>query len=190
LTKRGVRHIYLDGVPKAVASYERAGFRRVCRSLRFFGSIRGRSNPRVRPMRKKDLESVFNLDLAAFGADRSFFLNRQFSLNPELSKVLEENGNVRGYILGRRSSGLVWAGPWYADERVEQPEHLLESFAVEAAGSPTGVGILEVNNPAVSLVRSLGFSPCPNPSWRMVMGTSDRLGLAGSLIAVGSAARG
>ena len=190
LTKRGVRHICLDGVPKAAAFYEQAGFRRVCRSLRFIGSIQGRPNLQVRPMTAGDLESVFGLDLAAFGADRSFFLNRLFSLNPELSKVLEDNGKVHGYVFGRRSSGLVWAGPWYADDQVEQPEHLIESAAIDAAGLPIGLGVLEANNRAVSLVRSLGFSLRRNPSWRMVMGTSDRLGISGHLYAIGSAARG
>jgi len=190
LRKRGVRHIYLDGVPRAVAFYEQSGFRKVCRSLRFIGNLEGRPGPQVRPMTARDLETVFGLDLAAFGADRSFFLNRLLALNPELCKVFEESGKVLGYVFARRGSGLVWAGPWYAGDRVEQPRQLLESIAIEAGELPIGLGILEVNDRAVSLVRSLGFSLRRNPSWRMVMGTSDRLGLSNLLYAIGSAARG
>ena len=39
LQGRGLASILLDGVPAAVPLYERAGFRRVCRSMRFGGRL-------------------------------------------------------------------------------------------------------------------------------------------------------
>src|SRR5512136_2214277 len=39
LRSRGAASIFLDGVPAAVPLYERAGFRRVCRSMRLTGTL-------------------------------------------------------------------------------------------------------------------------------------------------------
>jgi len=40
----GAQTVYLDGVLAAVSLYERVGFRRVCRSLRFHGHLRAESH--------------------------------------------------------------------------------------------------------------------------------------------------
>jgi ribosomal protein S18 acetylase RimI-like enzyme len=121
LQQRGARTIYLDGVVKAVTLYKRNGFRKICRSLRFSGQIRGKTHPQVRPMQEQDLLVVHQLDHKHFGADRSFFLNRRWSLFPELSKVLVEEGHLAGYILGRRGEDWLAAGPWVVEEDVQHP---------------------------------------------------------------------
>ena len=190
LRSYGCHSIALDGVPRAVPYYESVGFRRVCRSLRLVGRIPGRADPAVRPMRESDLDAVSRLDRRAFGADRSFFLRRRLQLYPELGKVLNEDGEVRGFILGRRRPGLVWAGPWYADPRVTEPERLLRSLALESEGSDLGLGILDRGTHALSIASALGFRQKPNPSWRMVLGDSDGPGLAPELLAIGTAAKG
>jgi ribosomal protein S18 acetylase RimI-like enzyme len=105
LRRRGTETIYLDGVVKAVPLYERQGFRKVCRSLRFSGALQGQSHPDVRSMRADDLPGVFALDRQAFGEDRSFFLGRRLELYPELCKVMLEEGKLTGFILGRRGEG-------------------------------------------------------------------------------------
>jgi len=190
LKNRGARHILLDGVNPAVSLYQRAGFRKICRSLRFAGKPGGSPHRRVRPMVQEDLERVVRLDRAAFTADRAFFLQRRFLLYAELSMVIEQDKTVRGYIFGRRRPGLIWAGPWYVESEVNDPEHLLQAFAHECAGSEIGLGVLESNERAVLLIRSLGLSERLNPPWRMILGTSDRLGHSNNLYAIGSAAKG
>lgn len=187
---RGARSIYLDGVPAAVPLYGRLGFRKICRSLRFAGAPAGRSHPQVRAMRAEDLPAVAWLDRAAFGGDRSFFLQRRLSLYPELSKVLEIDGRLVGFILGRHGPDWVAAGPWVVEPDAKQPGWLLETLATEAGVHTLGVGVLETNAHAVEILRSSGLAERPECPWRMALGT-DGLGTAsGQLYAIGTAAKG
>jgi GNAT superfamily N-acetyltransferase len=79
LHQRRVRDIFLDGMPEAVALCERYGFRRICRSLRFTGMVRGARHPAVRGMQARDLGIVCEMDRHSFGQDRSDFLQRRLS---------------------------------------------------------------------------------------------------------------
>jgi ribosomal protein S18 acetylase RimI-like enzyme len=190
----GARTVLLDGVLRAVPLYERFGFRKLCRSLRFRGEIRGRPAPRVRPMLSEDLAEVARLDRQAFGADRSFFLRRRLNRFPELSKVLVQDGRLAGFLLGRSGQveGETWtsAGPWVIAPGVEQPEELLESLAPEGGARRLSVGVLAANEAAVNLVRSLGLEERPNSPWRMAFGEPGNLGDSPLALAVGTAAKG
>jgi ribosomal protein S18 acetylase RimI-like enzyme len=190
LRAKNCRSIYLDGVLKAVPLYERTGFKKICRSLRFYGQIEGRAHAGIRPMRESDLRSVCGMDMSAFGTDRSFFLKRRFQIYPELCKVAEQEGKCTGFIFGRRGKGLVSFGPWLAIPAAESPLDLLETASLEALGTRIGLGVLEANINAAQAVRSLGLVEREDPPWRMVLGGSDRLGQSNSLYAIGSAAAG
>jgi len=187
---RGARSIFLDGVPAAVPLYERVGFRKLCRSLRFIGAPAGHSHPHVRAMRPQDLSAVAQLDRAAFGDDRSFFLQRRLALYPELSKVLETAGRLAGFILGRHGPGWAMAGPWVVQPDVQHPEWLLESLATDAGPATLGVGVLEMNTHAVDILRSSGLAERPECPWRMVLGTDGVGSASKQLYAIGSAAKG
>jgi GNAT superfamily N-acetyltransferase len=117
LRDRGIENIYLDGVARAVPFYESLGFRPVCRSLRFLGTVEGRPSHDVRPMRREDLPEICRLDRQAFGDDRGFFLERRLELYPKFAKVLERAGHLEGFILGLQGRGLVAAGPWIIGPR-------------------------------------------------------------------------
>jgi ribosomal protein S18 acetylase RimI-like enzyme len=187
---RSVQRIYLDGVPLAVPLYERLGFRKIARSLRFVGTMSGLAHRDVRLMKAEDLPAVLELDQEAFGTDRGFFLQRRLYLYPELSKVLECRGKVVGFILGRR--GLDWAavGPWVVGPGVEDPLHLLQSLALEMEGITTGVGVLETNTAAIQILASCGLAERPACPWRMVLGSEGHVGTSSQLYAIGSAAKG
>jgi ribosomal protein S18 acetylase RimI-like enzyme len=186
----GAHSIYLDGVVKAVSLYERVGFRKICRSKRFYGQLEGRLSPRVRPLRAEDMETIRAADRQAFGADRRFFLERRLSLYPELCKVLEQDGAITGFILGRRGCDVISAGPWWVREDAERPADLLYALAHEAGDTVIGLGVLETNTRADELLRSLGLTEHSTPPWRMVLGESERLGASPALYANGSAAKG
>jgi ribosomal protein S18 acetylase RimI-like enzyme len=192
LHSRGAASIFLDGVPAAIPLYERAGFRRVCRSMRFSGVLAGQRYPRVRPMRGDDLDAVGRLDRAAFGADRRFFLERRLSLQAGLCRVLEEDGGqIAGFIMGRPIDDFVWIGPWVLRPGVERPGDLLESLAAEAGREVNlGLGVLETAAEALATVRSFGFAARLDPPWRMVLGPSAPLGAGPGCLAIGSAAKG
>lgn len=189
LGDQGVRTIYLDGVVKAVQLYERNGFKKICRSWRFSGNLPGKKSRGVRRMTTRDLDQVCTLDEQAFGADRSFFLRRRRELYPELSFVMEAQGRVNGYILGRGGKDWITAGPWVMEEGSENAEELLLAFALEANGRPISMGILDTH-PACELVQGLGFIARPDSPWRMALGESSNLGASLCCFAIGSAAKG
>jgi ribosomal protein S18 acetylase RimI-like enzyme len=190
LSHRGVRSIYLDGVEGAIPLYERLGFRKVCRSLRFSGRVRGARYPGVRAMTPRDLTAVAEMDRAAFGADRSFFLQRRLSLHSNLCKVLETEGQIRSYIMGRARVDLVSVGPWVVPSHLAQPDQLLQALAAEGDSLDLALGVLEVNSHAVKTIQDLGLAQRLHPPWRMVLGDSASLGLSEEAYAIGSAAKG
>jgi ribosomal protein S18 acetylase RimI-like enzyme len=188
---RGIENILLDGVPAAVPLYERFGFRKVCRSLRFSGQVEGQAHTScVRPMRSDDLAALCALDCAAFGEDRSFFLERRFALYPDLSKVLVVDGEIVGFVMGRRRQDIIGVGPWFVDPAFDNPGVLLQSVAAQAQTLELSLGVLKTNTRAVKTIKSLGLVERPDPPWRMVSGNSAQLGAADALYAVGSAAKG
>jgi ribosomal protein S18 acetylase RimI-like enzyme len=190
LKGRGVEHIYLDSVPKAFSLYERFGFRTVCRSLRFSGEIRRRSHPQVRSMTQEDLKIVCQMDFDAFGADRSFFLKRQFTLHPELCRILIQEEKIGGFIMARPYDGRFFVGPWVILPFVVNPEILLEGLFSKNVSETVRIGTLELNSRAVSTIRSLGLKEQPDPPLRMVLGKSHRLGNSEACFAIGSGAKG
>jgi ribosomal protein S18 acetylase RimI-like enzyme len=190
LTTSGASSVYLDGVPAAVPLYERIGFRKVCRSLRFAGRIQGKPSPLMRQMQLKDLAVVLEIDRRAFGADRGFFLRRRLTLYPELCRVVNKNRNVAGFALGRRGQGLVSIGPLVGEQAGVNPAMLLEDIALYAGAVDLRLGILETNTVAVKTAKSLGFAELPNPPWRMVLGSSSNLGASNQCFAIGSPAKG
>lgn len=190
LHRQGARSVFLDGVGAAVPLYERVGFRKLCRSLRFTGKMRGRTHPQVRPMRPEHLQAVCEIDREAFGADRGFFLKCHLASYPELCRVLDRSGEVAGFIMGRHTDDLVCVGPWVVRCGVQQPQQLLESLAAEADGMVLWVGVLEANAAAAALVRSFGLAERAEPPWRMRLGSSGHLGASEQCFAIGSAAMG
>jgi ribosomal protein S18 acetylase RimI-like enzyme len=190
LRGRGVRNILLDGVVAAVPLYERAGFRKVCRSLRFSGTLAGRPHAHVRAMLRADLDAVLALDREAFGQGRRFFLERRLTLYPELCLVLLRDGAVAGYVMGRGRQGWASVGPWVVRPDVEHPVDLLESLALQVGGGSLGLGVLETNRAAAAAIRALGFAERADPPWRMALGPSSDLGTSLMAYAVGSPATG
>lgn len=87
LTRRSARAIFLDGVSRAVPLYERAGFRKVCRSLRFLGVLPAGVAPGTRPVEADDLPAIVALDREVFGTDRGFFLAQCLAAHAGLCPV-------------------------------------------------------------------------------------------------------
>jgi GNAT superfamily N-acetyltransferase len=190
LKHRGVETVYLDGVAKAIELYQRNGFRKVCRSWRFSGTLPERKSSGVRLMTSDDLDQVFMLDKRSFGEDRSFFLRHRLKLYPQLAYVMEIKGTVLGYILGRAGRGWLSVGPWVVEEWVTNPLELLTAFAQESKNMPISLGILDTHQQACKLVQSLGFVARPDSPWRMALGISQTLGTSRCCYAVGSGAIG
>jgi len=189
LLAAGLESIGLDGDLNAVSFYEKMGFRKVCRSLRFRGKFRGKKHAHVRPLRPDELDRLCGLDRDFFGDDRSFFLRRRLERFPRNCLVAERDGEMRGWIMARPGDNLLAVGPWAAIVP-EEAGPLLEHLASEHGSEAMRVGVLDRNAGAVRLLRSWpGFQEGIH-SWRMVHGPSERLGDHPALYAIGSGAKG
>jgi ribosomal protein S18 acetylase RimI-like enzyme len=197
LLAAGLESIYLDGDLNAVSYYEKMGFRKVCRSLRFRGKFKGRKHDAVRPLRREDLDRLCAVDRELFGDDRSFFLRRRLESFPRLCLGAERGGELRGWIMARPGDGLLAVGPWAALEPAAAAP-LLEHLASEHGTEPLRLGVLERNAEAVRLLRSWPGMVEGIHSWRMVRGPAaprggepqGRLGDHPALYAIGSGAKG
>jgi predicted N-acetyltransferase YhbS len=167
--------IYLDGDLNAVSYYEKMGFRKLCRSLRFHGKFKGKKHDPIRHMLPEDLDRICEMDLELFGDDRSFFLRRRAERFPRMCLVAEREGRINGWIMARPGDGLLAVGPW-ATLVPEDAASLLEHLASEHGTETLRIGVLEKNADAVRLLRSWPGLVEGIHSWRMVRGPSDPLG--------------
>lgn len=197
LTGRGAERIFLDGVPDAVPFYQSEGFAVVCRSLRFSGRIdprgmgQGGRHPGVRPLLRRDLPAVFELDREVFRDDRSYFLERRLDHYPELCLVLEGSDGLTGFVMGRRGRTTVSLGPCIVRSGVDGARALLEALAAFCPRQATmRAGVLERNRPAAALFESLGLEQAPVSSWRMCRGAPRRAWPSSFEFAIGSPAKG
>ena len=191
LRDRGALSILLDGVVAAVPLYERAGFRRVCRSHRFSGAVAGAPQPNVRAMGHRDLEAVLRLDRRAFGADRGFFLTRRFACCPELAYVgLGPDGEIAAYVLARRAGDGIAVGPWVSHPHAGDAAAVVRALARASGEAPLTMGVLAANPDALDAARGLGLRERADPPWRMALGPSAALGASGSAYAIGAPSKG
>ena len=190
LHARGVNSIALDGDAPGIPIYEKAGFRKVCRSLRFYGSVPGAAHAFVRGLSHADLERVCLLDAQLFGDDRSFYLRRRFECCPRLCFAAERDGELLGYLLARPGQGVISIGPWAVCPEPPRPLALLQQLAAVVPDQRLRIGVLESNQPAVALLRATPGLEEGQSSWRMVLGGGDGPGHHQWLYAIGSAAKG
>jgi predicted GNAT family N-acyltransferase len=184
-----MENIYLDGDLNAVSYYETMGFRKICRSLRFRGKIKGKKHVHIRRLQPGDLDRLCALDRELFGDDRSFFLRRRAENFPELCLVSEKEGCLNSWIMARPGDGLLAIGPWAALDG-EDAAPLLEHLANENSTVVFRIGVLDKNVRAAWLLRSWSGLQETIHSWLMVRGESDRLGNHPALYAIGSGAKG
>lgn len=190
LKSAGISNIYLDGDLEAVPIYEKAGYRKICKSLRFVGKLKGQEHTHVRKTSKDDLSKICDIDNDLFGEDRSFFLKHYFGLFPDFSFVLGIDNKIYGYIFARPGVDVISVGPFAALPCDINPVVLLERLALAIGNKVLRIGILDKNTKAVGLIKSLGSFEEKVPCWRMVLGQSENLGLNENLYAIGSAAKG
>ena len=72
-----------------------------------------------RPMRQSDLSQVADSDFDVFGADRSELLLDLFKRAPEYARVVERDGRVKGYMLGRFGFLYDQLGPIIAETEAD-----------------------------------------------------------------------
>ena len=189
LLNSGTKSILLDGVPKAVSLYERLGFRKIAKSLRLEANLKGVNSQYTRSMTKSDLDEIIPFDSQYFGSKRDFFLRMRFQAYPEFSRVIERDGEIRGFVMGSWSGSAMRIGPWVMRTHDDFTERLLREFAGMTTSNTFKIGVLESNVQAVRLLKQNGFEE-RSYSWRMVYGKDTEATLSNHLYAIFSPARG
>ncbi len=190
LQSNGIQNIYLDADLDAVPIYTKYGFRKITKSLRFEGKIKGRNSPLVQKATPDDLIKICDLDTQAFGDDRGFFLRRRYELFPNLCFVSKIENSITGYIFGRPGIDVISVVPLAVLSDRITPNELIETFAIELHNHNMRIGVLESNMKAVEFFKAIQSLEEEVPCWRMVLGPSEKLGSDKKLYSIGSGAKG
>ena len=190
LQEQGITSISLDADEPAVALYENFGFRKITRSLRFTGKVRGRKNRFIHQVKPADLKHICESDTILFGEDRGFFLNRRYQKFPDYFYAFKENDHILGYISGCPGNDIIAVGPLVLFSEKADPSFLLKGLAAATGDVALRCGVLENNQQAVSFFRAVTDLEEKTFCWRMVQGESDIVGFNDKIYAIGSAAKG
>jgi ribosomal protein S18 acetylase RimI-like enzyme len=190
LRSKGIKSISLDAEEAAAPIYEKEGFRKICRSLRFIGRAEAEKSPFVRRARPEDIGDILAIDRRLFGDDRSFFIRKRMALFPGLCYVLDKGG-IGGYAMGRPGVGLVSVGPFACTDVTVDPMVLIRGLAAGTGGSDLRFGVLERFEEAAAIFRGSRAFREMDPCWRMAYGPCEEpCCVSGGLFAIGSGAKG
>jgi GNAT superfamily N-acetyltransferase len=110
----------LDATPAGEVLYRKLGFVGEYRISRWFLERKGtfglepEATEIVRPLTAVDWPAMCEMDARAFGASRADLLKRLADDAPEYAWVVEREGNLQGYLLGRHGRLREHLGPLIA----------------------------------------------------------------------------
>ena len=170
LNQRGVDSIRLDGVPKAIPLYNRLGFKDEYWSQRYIGKSTSHKTTLSSPMKEKDLESIYSLDLRYFKLDRKNLLKRKFEHNSECCFTSKKGNELVGYIMGKFDGDTIRVGPWICNPSyLYHAEELLLSLMSVYPRKKVWIGCPAGNKSASGILSKHGFNSLPS-SLRMCKG--------------------
>jgi GNAT superfamily N-acetyltransferase len=105
------------------------------------------------PPRLASVDSITELDRAAFGADRRRMLELLLRRFPD-----QAVGNEHGYAMARPGWNAAFLGPVIARDE-ETARRLISGLLAQRPGEPVFWDILPQHEAAANLARSLGFQP-------------------------------
>ncbi|MHA1448747.1 MAG: GNAT family N-acetyltransferase [Candidatus Hodarchaeales archaeon] len=190
LESKGVSHIKLDAVKKAISLYERHRFRIESPSLRFTGAGGDYRLHDYERMELKDIPDVIALDKRISGLQRDKVLRRLLTDFPGLAFVKREVSELQGFIMAKWTPFQYKIGPWIClPENYHAATNLLGAVLKEASDSKVWIGIPSKNAMAVAIVKNHGFEQTSS-SYRMVRGVTDQDELHEGIFAIGSPEKG
>lgn len=127
------------------------------------------AGPATRPLVEADWPAIDALDCVAFGASRLPLLRRLAQRLPSVARVLEVEGTLRGYVLGRDGREALHIGPLLAWDAEAAP--LLLHDALQAlTDRPVYIDLLDRWRDLLPWLQAQGFA-FQRPFTRMVHGT-------------------
>jgi Acetyltransferase (GNAT) domain len=110
---------------------------------------------RVRPIDNADWNALCAYDAAAFGADRSALLQRLRGRLPAAELIVERNGRIMGFVLGRNGRSASQIGPLIAED--DDTAHLLLTRALSAIEGPVYLDFADAKTEIREWLTQCGF---------------------------------
>ena len=151
--------IKLDATPAGREVYLKLGFVDEYKIVRMPGRPITTNHPKpgARRVMINDFPSLLKFDREVFGADRQSVLEWNFKGAPQYAFIVEEQGRIQGFCLGRPGYDFDQIGPIIAND-TDVATQLLTSALLQAADKPIVVDILTHTTEWVTFVSSLGFT--------------------------------
>jgi GNAT superfamily N-acetyltransferase len=159
LDERGVKTIRLDATAAGRPVYEKLDFVPEYALSRYMGTTG--SSPRASalmlpPTVGQQLKTIAAFDRGMTATPREKMLARLFDESPDLTRVLYRDGQVEGYVTGRRGANATSIGPCIATA-FAGPALLGDAFR-RCAGQPVFIDVPRDNAPAIEAVEKSGLT--------------------------------
>ena len=128
-----------------------------------------------------DWPAVLALDAQAFGCDRAPLLGRLRARSAHFACVIEKDGRLRGFLLGREGRAATQLGPIVAEDETAAAE--LAAFARGRIAGPVLVDTLDRHGALARWLEAHGFAK-ERPYTRMALGRDELFGDPGRLAAI------
>lgn len=176
--------VKLDATPAGREVYLKLGFVDEYRIVRMLGRTITRGNvlPGARPVKESDFPSLLNIDREVFGANRQSVLEWLFKDAPQYAFIVEEQGQVLGFCLGRHGYDFDQIGPLIAND-TNSATQLLTGALQRVGDKPVVLDILTHTPSWITMVSSLGFKEL-RPLIRMYRGSNNYPGLPAKQFAI------
>jgi GNAT superfamily N-acetyltransferase len=176
--------IKLDATPDGRKVYLKSGFVDEYKIIRMRGRTitTGNVPPGARPLKANDFPSILKLDREVFGADRQSLLEWFFKDAQQYAFILEEQGRIHGFCLGRRGYDFDQIGPIIAND-AKSATQLLWSALHQPVDRPIVVDVLTHIAAWITFVSSSGFAVL-RPLIRMYRGPNNYPGVPAKQFAI------
>ena len=180
------RAAVLDATPAGRAVYLQEGFTDTWdfaryRRERLAATPDPTPGPPTRPLRDSDWLAIAAIDGPAFGADRLPLLRALAKRWPEAARVVEVQGRLRGFVLGRDGREAHQIGPLLASD-LDGARSLIDA-ALRATPGPVYLDLLDSRAALLPWLQAQGFA-LQRPFTRMVCGADSAPGNADSIVLV------
>ena len=133
------RTIGLDGVAEQQQNYRSMGFEPFYETIRWSGRLKGTAVAGVTDVNVGNLPAIIHYDGSVFPQVREAFLHAWLK-PPRSTKVLIDDGEIRGYGVCRKCSDGFKIGPLFAEGATEAVT-LLQSLVAETGGATVHIDV-------------------------------------------------
>jgi len=159
LDEKGVETVRLDATAAGQPVYEKLGFVPEYPLTRYMGTVEPSPKPlalMLPPTIGWQLNAIVAFDRRMTATPREKMLARLFEESPEITCALYRDGQVEGYVTGRRGANATLIGPCIATAYAG-PILLSDTFG-RCAGQPVFIDVPRDNTPAIEIVEKSGLT--------------------------------